>query len=62
VLPRDLTVLTLVENIKGPPLNRVVDVEWTQRDLDGVIVRCLFIVQKPTLGECFDWCANHPNS
>jgi hypothetical protein len=75
VLPASLTVLALVENIKGPLLNQVADVEWTQKDLDGLVVRCLLIVKKefewnlvqkppakvPTLDECLDWFASHPD-
>jgi hypothetical protein len=43
--PKVMTVLALVENVKGDLLKQVAPVEWTQRDLDGIIVRCLLIVK-----------------
>lgn len=45
-----IQVLSLVENIKGPKLNKVVDNEYTQQDSEGLIVRCVMIVHKP-----FSW-------
>jgi hypothetical protein len=44
--PKMMTVLALVENVKGELLKKVADAEWTQRDLEGIIVRCLLIVKK----------------
>jgi poly [ADP-ribose] polymerase 6/8 len=68
-LPQPLIVLALVENLEGPLLKKVAAAEWTQRDLDGLIVRCLMIVKQqfqwdvqteppkriPTLEEYLEW-------
>jgi hypothetical protein len=40
-----LLVMALCENAPGKQLNKVAPFEWTQRDKDGLIVRCLFIVK-----------------
>jgi hypothetical protein len=66
-------VLALVENIPGGALNKVAPEEWTQQDLDGLIVRCLILVRRPfqwdleqqppkripTLDECLAWFAQN---
>jgi poly [ADP-ribose] polymerase 6/8 len=46
-LPKQMTVLALVENVPGPDLNKVMESEYTQKDLEGLIVRCLMVVEKP---------------
>jgi hypothetical protein len=48
-LPDTLQVVALIENVAGPLLKQVATVEWTQRDLDGLIVRVLMIVKKEFL-------------
>jgi hypothetical protein len=49
-LGKNLIVLALCENVKGKMLKQVAGDEWTQRDLKGLIVRCLLIVK-----EQFNW-------
>jgi poly [ADP-ribose] polymerase 6/8 len=44
-LPAKMRVLALCENVKGPQLAKVADAEFTQQDLDGLIVRCLMVVK-----------------
>jgi hypothetical protein len=43
---RNLVVLALIENVKNPKLKQVAPDEWTQRDVGGLIVRCLMIVKQ----------------
>jgi hypothetical protein len=65
-LPNPMIVLALCENVIGPLLRNVAQMEHTQQDLDGLIVRCVMIAKVsfawdpyvsppahvPTLPEC----------
>jgi hypothetical protein len=44
--PKRMTLLALIGNVKGKPLKKAADVRWTQRNLEGIIVRCFLIVKK----------------
>jgi hypothetical protein len=48
--PKSLIVMALVENICSGLLKNVAQSEWTQRDLDGIMVRVLMIVNS-----VFEW-------
>jgi poly [ADP-ribose] polymerase 6/8 len=70
-LPAQMIVLALCENIKGPMLKHVANGEYTQRDLDGLIVRCIMVAKTnfswdpqvqppahvPSLHECLSYIA-----
>jgi hypothetical protein len=49
-LPVNMTVLALCENVKGPNLNLVYPLEYTQKDPEGLIVRCMMVAK-----ESFSW-------
>jgi hypothetical protein len=72
IFPKTTTVLALCENIKGPELNLVTQAEYTQKDIEGLIVRCLMVVKTsfawdpfakppahmPSLHECLSYIAS----
>jgi hypothetical protein len=41
-----MILLGLVENVKGKLLKKVADVEWTQKDLEGINVSDILIIKK----------------
>jgi hypothetical protein len=42
--------LALIENVKNPLLRQVAQLELTQQNIRGLIVRCLLVVKKQ-----FEW-------
>jgi poly [ADP-ribose] polymerase 6/8 len=71
-LPKQMTVLALVENVPGPALKQVQPNEYTQQDPEALLVRCLMVVtaefqwnvyqkppkEVPTLKKCLSFIAS----